>query len=85
MGGNSSKEEEVVKAESFKQEMLRDDSFLLINLHMPSSAGGALMVLLVLGLTGLGYGVARYKNYRRRAARRAATTLEVLKPGPTAA
>ena len=85
MGGNSSKEEEVVKAKSFKQEMLRNDSFSLINLHMPSSAWGALLILMVLGLSGMGYGLARYKDFRRRAAMRAATTLGVIKPGPTAA
>ena len=82
MGGNTSKESETVKAESFQQEMLHDDSFSIINLHMPSSAGGAMMVLVVLGLAGLGYAAARYKDFRRRAGHRKATTLEILKPGP---
>ena len=50
MGGNTSKESETVKAESFNQEMMRDDSFSIVNLHMPSSAGEAMLVLVVIGL-----------------------------------
>ena len=82
MGGNTSKESETVKAESFNQEMMRDDSFTIVNLHMPSSAGGAMLVLVVIGLGCLGYAAAKYKDYRRRVGRRAATTLEILKPCP---
>ena len=51
MGGGSSKSSEVVKAEGdFTQESLKDESFLVVNLHMPSGFGGASAVLLVLGL-----------------------------------
>ena len=83
MGGNSSKQEEVVKAECFKQEMLRDDSFSLINLHLPSSAVGALIIVMILGLAAAGYALARFRDSKQRAAMRAATTLGVLKAGPS--
>ena len=72
----------MVKAESLNQESLQDDLFSLINLHMPSSMGGAMMVLVVLGLGFLGYSAARFKDQRREAGRRAATSLEILKPCP---
>ena len=39
---------------------------------------GAALVLGVLGLACLGYALARVKDRRREAARRAATTLEIL-------
>ena len=82
MGGYPSKSVETVKAESFNQVSLQDDSFSLINLNMPSSMGGAMMVLMVLGLGCLGYAAARVKDHRREAGRRAATSLEILKPCP---
>ena len=50
MGGGSSKSSEVVKAEEFTQSSLTDESFSVLNLHMPSGFGGALLVLVVLGL-----------------------------------
>ena len=51
MGGVSSKASEVVKAEgNFTQESLKDESFSVINMHLPSGFSGASAVLLVLGL-----------------------------------
>ena len=80
MGGKPSKETEIVKPESFNQESLVDDSFLILNIYGASSAGGALMVVVVLALACLGYAMARYRDYLRRVKHRAATTLEILKP-----
>ena len=82
MGEYPSKLVETVKAESFNQESLQDDLFSLINLNIPSSMGGAMMFLVVLGLGYLGYAAVRFKDHRREAGRRAATSLEILKPCP---
>ena len=82
MGGNTSKESETVKAESFQKESSRDCNFSVVNLHMPPSTEGAMMVLVVLALACLGYAAARYKDYRRRVEHRPATKLEILKPCP---
>ena len=49
---------------------------------MPSSMGGALMVLVVIGLGGLGYAAPRFKDHRREAGWRAATSPEIIKPCP---
>ena len=81
MGGQSSKTEEVVRAETMNQKVIKDQSFSIVNLHLPSSAGGVLIILLILGLAAGGYALARFKESRRRAATRAATTLGVLKAG----
>ena len=78
MGGRGSKSVETVKAESFEQSSLTDESMSIINMHAPSGFGGAMMVVVVLGLACLGYGAARMKDRRKEAARRAATTLEIL-------
>ena len=67
---------ETVKSENFEQPTLMDESFSIFNIHTPSGVGGA---ALVLGLACLGYALARLKDRRREAARRAATTLEILK------
>ena len=79
MGGGSSKSAEVVQAENFHQSSLTDESFFIFNFHSPSGFGGAALVLIVLGLGCAGYVLARVKDRRRAAARRAATTLEILK------
>ena len=79
MGGRRSKSVETVKADSFEQSSLTDDSMSIINMHAPSGFGGAMMVVVVLGLACLDYGAARMKDRRKEAARRAATTLEILK------
>ena len=79
MGGGGSKSTETVKSENFQQSTLTDESFSIFNFHSPSGFGGAALVLVVLGLTCAGYGLARVKDRRREAARRAATTLEILK------
>ena len=77
MGGGSSKSSEVVKATDFNQESLKDESFSVVNLHMPSGFGGASVVLLVLGLGLAGYTLAKWRQKRKTAARRAVTSLEL--------
>ena len=79
MGGGSSKSAEVVKAENFHQSSLTDESFSIFNFHSPSGFGGAALVLIVLGLGCAGYILAKVQERRKTAARRAATTLEILK------
>ena len=79
MGGGSSKSTETVKSENFHQSSLTDESFSIFNFHSQSGFGGAALVLIVLGLGCVGYVLARVKDRRRAAARRAATTLEILK------
>ena len=79
MGGGSSKSSEVVKATDFNQESLKDESFSVVNLHMPSGFGGASVVLLVLGLGLAGYTLAKWRQKRKTAARRAVTSLELQK------
>ena len=69
---------ETVKNENFEQSTLTDESFSIFNIHAPSGVRGAALVLGVLGLACLGYALARVKDRRREAARRAATTLEIL-------
>ena len=79
MGGGSSKSSEVVKADDFNQESLTDESFSVVNLHMPSGFGGASLVILVLGLGLAGYTLAKWRQKRKTAARRAVTSLELQK------
>ena len=79
MGGGASKTSEVMKADDFNQSSLTDDIFSVINLHSPSGFGGATLVLLVIGLGLVGYGVAKWLQRRKTAARRAVTSLEILK------
>ena len=78
MGGGGSKSTETVKSENFQQSTLTDESFSIFNFHSPSGFGGAALVLGVLVLACAGYALARVKDRRREAARRAATTLEIL-------
>ena len=82
MGNPNSKFVETVKAESFQQESLRDDIMSLVNLHLPSLFGGAMLIVVILGLTCLGYGAARLRDRKKDAARRAVTTLEIAKKAP---
>ena len=79
MGGGGSKSVETVKRKNVKHSSLTDESFSIFKIHAPSGAGGAALVLGVLGLACLGYALARLKDRRREVARRAATTLEILK------
>ena len=79
MGGGSSKSLEVVKATDINQESLKDESFSVVNLHMPSGFGGASAVHLVLGLGLAGYTLAKWRRRRKTAARRAVTSLELQK------
>ena len=79
MGGGSSKSSEVVKAEEFTQSSLTDESFSVLNLHMPSGFGGASMVLVILGLSCASYVLAKWQEWRKTATRRAATSLEIQK------
>ena len=46
---------------------------------MGSGIGGVLLMVAVLGLGGMGYGLARLRNRRKDLARCAATTLDVIK------
>ena len=75
MGGGSSKSSEVVKAEEFTQSSLTDESFSVLNLHMPSAS----MVLVILGLSCASYMLAKWQERRKTATRRAATSLEIQK------
>ena len=79
MGGGTSKLAEVVKAGDFHQSCLTDESFSVFNFHIPSGFGGASLVLVVLGLSCTGYVLAKGQERRKTAARRAATSLEILK------
>ena len=58
---------------------LTDESFSLLNFHMGSGIGGVLLIVAVLALGGVGYGLVRLRNGRKDLARRAATTLDVIK------
>ena len=69
----------MVKADEFKQSSLTDDSFSVINLHIPSGFGGASLVLMVMGLGLAGYGLAKWLHMRKTAAQRAVTSLEIQK------
>ena len=79
MGGGGSKDVGQVKAESSTDARLTDESFSLLNFHMGSGIGGVLLMVAVLGLGGVGYGLARLGNRRKDLARCAATTLDVIK------
>ena len=79
MGGGGSKSSETVKSENFEQSTLTDGSFSIFNFHSPSGFGGAALVLGVLGLACAGCALARVKDRRREAARKAATILEIIK------
>ena len=70
---------EQVKAENLTDARLTDESFSLLNFHMGSSIGGVLLILGVFALGAAGYGLARLRDRRKDLARRAATTLEVIK------
>ena len=79
MGPALSKSSEIVKAENFKQESLDDSStlFAIINLHGTSTAGGAIFVLMILGLGCAGYGIKWYRDRRAKLRQRTATALAV--------
>ena len=73
MGGGGSKSTETVKSENFQQSTLTDESFSIFNFQSLSGFGGAALVLIVLGLACASYILARVKDRRREAAKRAAT------------
>ena len=77
MGPALSKSTEIVKAENFKQESLDDSSFSIINLHGTSTAGGAIFVLMILGLACAGYAIKWYKDRRAKLRLRTATAMAV--------
>ena len=54
----------------------------LVNLHLPSSFGGGMVIIVILGLACLGYGAARLRDRKKAAVRRALTTLEIAKKSP---
>ena len=71
------KSSEVVKADEFTESSITDNSFSVVNLHIPSGFGGASVVLVVMGLGLAGYGLAKWLDMRKTAARRAVTSLEI--------
>ena len=73
------KELKQVKAESFTNAELTDNSFTIVNFHLGSGFGGACIILGVIALIGAGYALARICAKRKAMVRRAATTLEVIK------
>ena len=79
MGPGLSKSSEIVKAESYKKESLDDSStsFSIINLNGTSTAGGAIFVIMILGLGCAGYGIKWYKDRSAKLRQRAATALAV--------
>ena len=79
MGVGSSIAVEQVKTESFKDNGMTNETFLIFNFHTASGFGGALFVIAVLGLGCAGYGLARLKDRRKELVRRAGTTLMVIK------
>ena len=80
MGGSTSKATEVVKAEGdFTQESIKDASWSIINMHLPSSFSGAAAVILIIGLGVAGFALAEWRRKRRTMARRTATSLELQK------
>ena len=79
MNMGNKKSVETVKAETFEQSMLTDESFSFINFHSASGVGGAALVIGVLGLAGAGYAIARWRQKKREAARRRSTSLEIIK------
>ena len=85
MGSGPSKTTEVTEAENYSRESLQDSStsFSVINLHGASSAGGALVVVVIIALACLGYGLAKYRDYLRKVCHRAATTSDIAKAACT--
>ena len=76
MGGSSFKEVKQLKADSFTDAGLTDESFSLLKFHMGSGIGGVLLILGVMAFGGAGYALARLCAKRKALARRAATKLE---------
>ena len=70
---------ETVKADSFEQSMLTDDSFSIVNFHSPSGFGGACLVIGVLLLAVAGYALAKWRQRKKVAARRQSTSLDIVK------
>ena len=62
MGGYTSKDSQVVKAENYHQQSLDDLSFSVFNIHSASGLGGALLVIVILLLAASGYCLARCKD-----------------------
>ena len=78
MDEGGSKNVKQVKAETYTDACLTDESFSLLNFHMGSGIRGVLLMVAVLGLGGVGYGLASLRDRRKDLARRTATTLDVI-------
>ena len=79
MSGRPGPARRSTQRQPFTDACLTDESFSLVNFHMGSGIGGVLLMVAVLGLGGMGYGLARLRNRRKDLARCAATTLDVIK------
>ena len=78
MGGYPSKDEtKIIKAENYHCHSLQDSSFSILNVHASSGIGGALFVIVILLLAGIGYAIARYRVTAKARRARALVSLDV--------
>ena len=77
MGGYPSKDKtKIIKAENHHRKSLQDSSFYIFNVHAYSGIGGALFVIMILRLSGIGYFNARYRVTAKVKKARALVSLE---------